>query len=206
MTHIELATATLADVPAADDWLSARERSVLATLKFEKRARDWRLGRWTAKRAAHRLFPVSELAIIAAPDGAPLLYVDGAQARATLSLSHSHGAALAVVSAADAPLGCDLEWIEPRTADFVQSYFTRAEQACVDGASAHDRDLIANAIWSAKEAVLKATRDGLRVDTRRVEIELACGEGWQPFRAAIGGTRYAGVWRASEGWIQAISY
>jgi 4'-phosphopantetheinyl transferase len=42
---------TQADVPAGDEWLCAREAACLARLRFAKRRADWRLGRWTAKRA-----------------------------------------------------------------------------------------------------------------------------------------------------------
>ena len=43
---------TEADLPAHDDWLSADEAVLLSHLRFAKRRADWRLGRWTAKRAA----------------------------------------------------------------------------------------------------------------------------------------------------------
>ena len=42
---------TEADLPAANDWLSAGERLRLDGMRFAKRHADWRLGRWTAKRA-----------------------------------------------------------------------------------------------------------------------------------------------------------
>ena len=42
---------TEADVPAVNEWLSAEERARLADLRFHKRWTEWRLGRWTAKRA-----------------------------------------------------------------------------------------------------------------------------------------------------------
>jgi 4'-phosphopantetheinyl transferase len=42
---------TEADLPAENQWLSAREMLRLARMRFAKRRTDWRLGRWTAKRA-----------------------------------------------------------------------------------------------------------------------------------------------------------
>jgi hypothetical protein len=42
---------TQADVPGADDWLSASEAIRLNDMHIAKRRADWRLGRWTAKRA-----------------------------------------------------------------------------------------------------------------------------------------------------------
>ncbi|HEX9886570.1 MAG TPA: 4'-phosphopantetheinyl transferase superfamily protein, partial [Longimicrobiales bacterium] len=65
-------------VPEDDDWLSPAERAVLAGLGIEKRRRDWRLGRWLAKRAVlgwlesrGRRAPLTGVEILAAPDGAP---------------------------------------------------------------------------------------------------------------------------------------
>jgi len=39
------------DLPKADDWLSESEKKVLASFRFPKRRNDWKLGRWTVKRA-----------------------------------------------------------------------------------------------------------------------------------------------------------
>lgn len=204
MTSVELATATCADLPVANDWLSPRERAALAALTFEKRALDWRLGRWTAKAVARRLFPAAELEILAAADGAPILHVNGSPAGVPLSISHSNGAAIAVVTDQPIPLGCDLERIESRTTEFVASYFTAAERACLEGAADKERLILINAIWSAKESVLKATREGLRKDTRRVEIVLSRVQGWQPFRAVTEGIAYHGVWQAADDWVTTI--
>ena len=40
-----------ADVPEDNDWLSADERARLNQMRIPKCGADWRLGRWTAKRA-----------------------------------------------------------------------------------------------------------------------------------------------------------
>lgn len=39
------------EVPAPDDWLGPDERAYQATLRIARRRREWRLGRWVAKRA-----------------------------------------------------------------------------------------------------------------------------------------------------------
>src|SRR5262245_56938844 len=89
----------IADVPADDDWLTAIERQRLAGLRFAKRRADWRLGRWTAKRALTLCCASDplELEIRAAPDGAPEVLYDNRPAEVTISLSHSNGTALSVV-------------------------------------------------------------------------------------------------------------
>lgn len=67
-----------------------------------------------------------------------------------------------------AQLGVDIEAVEARSVLFLQQFFSAAEIDLVEQAAAKQRNMVATAIWSAKEAVLKALRLGLTVDTRRV--------------------------------------
>ena len=66
------------DVAVEDDWLLLTEAARLRNMKFAKRRADWRLGRWTAKRALAcclGLAPdpqtLAEIEIHATPSGAP---------------------------------------------------------------------------------------------------------------------------------------
>jgi 4'-phosphopantetheinyl transferase len=169
-----------------------------------KRRADWRLGRWTAKGAvAARTqggpgsFP--QIEIRAADDGAPEAWIDGRLWGRTLSLSHSGGRAVCAVAAADGPLGCDLERIESRGTVFVEDYFTVEEASWIARQPAEQRDLLVNLAWSAKESALKALRQGLRWDTRTVEVDLGStfgGRGWLPLEVAAVtvGRRFYGWW------------
>ena len=69
-------------------------------------------------------------------------------------------------------LGCDIEWIEHREQSFVNDFFTAQEIRDVMGTPAEHRNCRVTAIWSAKEAVLKSLRTGLRIDTRRLTCQL----------------------------------
>src|SRR5215210_7466555 len=93
-------TSSPAELPAGEDWLSAAERAVLGGLRIEKRRADWRLGRWTAKRAvaAWLEVPARRVEIVAAADGAPEAWLDGTPAPVSVSLSHRAGRALAAVA------------------------------------------------------------------------------------------------------------
>ena len=131
----------------------------------------------------------------------------------SLSISHSHGMAFCAIvresnehddlrnpnddsrradgagasaqRAAHFTVGADIEAIEQRAATFVADFFTLAEQERINAAPAHLRDTLATAIWGAKEAALKALREGLRIDTRRVTCHVDMGqvapEEWTPF-------------------------
>lgn len=166
-----------ADQPKHDDWLSAAETRRLLALRFPKRRAEWRLGRWTVKQAvcAYLHLPAdyrSLAAIEVRPDstGAPLLFVDGNSGTAVVSLSHRNGMALCAIAPADVTLGCDLEQIEERSTSFAADYFTAEEYAAVCAAPKEDRSRLVTLLWSAKESALKALREGLRLDTRSVQV------------------------------------
>jgi 4'-phosphopantetheinyl transferase len=169
-----------------------------------KRRTDWRLGRWTAKRAVAARTQrgpgfFSRIEIRAADDGAPEAWIDGRLWGRSLSLSHSGGRAVCAVAAADGFLGCDLERIENRGRVFVEDYFTGEEASWIARQPAEQRDLLVNLVWSAKESTLKALRQGLRSDTRAVEVDLGGifeSSGWLPLEvnAVTAGRRFHGWW------------
>ena len=130
-------TRTQADVPAGEAWLSRGERAVLAALRVPKRAGDFRLGRWTARCALERAFGAGAWSIRAREDGSPEPLLDGEPADVELSLSHSHGVAMAaVVAGASRRIGCDVERVEPRDPALVEQFFTDQERARLADADA----------------------------------------------------------------------
>jgi 4'-phosphopantetheinyl transferase len=171
-----------ADVPVQNDWLSAGETARLKGMRFEKRRADFRLGRWTAKRAlAVYLNRPADFAAMAGieirpePSGAPEVFLAGELADVTISLSHRAGTAICAVAASSVALGCDLEVIEPRSDGFLADYFTKEEQAFVARMPSGERSQILALLWSAKESALKALREGLRLDTRSLRVEAVDG-------------------------------
>ncbi len=222
---------TAADVPAENHWLSAGETLLLSGLRFPKRRGDWRLGRWTAKRAvaAHLNLPAypSALAAIeirAAPSGAPDVFLADQPATIGMSLSHSAATAVCAVMPSPAAVGCDLELIEPRGAGFFDDYFTAEEQAMVSRMPEADRPWLLTLLWSAKESALKALRVGLRADTRSVVVSLVDpmrGPGdreeydadpaaihrsrWSPLRiAGENGRVFRGWWRRAGNFMYTV--
>lgn len=166
-----------ADLPANDEWLTRKENAYLSRLRFAKRRADWRLGRWTAKRAVAAVLHISEtvaelarIEIRPALSGAPEVFVGDEPSALAISLSHCSGTALCAVAAATGTLGCDLEAIEPRDDAFFYDYFTAEERAQVTQAPMAQRWTMLTLLWSAKESALKALRAGLRLDTRSVIV------------------------------------
>ena len=205
-----------ANVPPENEWLSAAEWEHWQSLRFPKRRNDWRLGRWTAKRAvaAWLRLPASPLVfaqveVVAAPDGAPEVFIADRAAALSLSLSHRGGTAFCVLAPAGTALGCDLEIIEPRSDAFLADYFTAEEQAYVAGAEAGERERLLAVLWSAKESALKALRVGLRSDTRDVTVALAPGwpdlSGWGALEVhARDAGVFQGWWQTSGDFVRTI--
>jgi 4'-phosphopantetheinyl transferase len=205
-----------AELPDRNEWLSREEASCLARLRFAKRRQDWLLGRWTAKRAvatclglADAVNVLAQVEIRAAPSGQPEAYLHGRRVGVCLSLSHSGGKALCAIGPESAAVGCDLERIETRSDSFIADYFTSQEQEKILAASA-ERDRIATLLWSAKESALKALGEGLRLDTRAVEVELysslAMGDAsrWETLRVHYLDRCFHGCWRIDEVYVRTI--
>jgi len=169
-----------ADLPTKNDWLNPNEAVCLNGMRFPKRRAEWRLGRWTAKCALSIYLDVTarpeifrKMEIRPASSGAPEVFFGGQPASVTISLSHRAGVAACAVATPGVDLGCDLEFVEPRSDSFVADYFTIEEQALVAHASVAERPNAVSLLWSAKESTLKALRAGLRLDTRSV-IAIPC--------------------------------
>lgn len=208
-----------------DGLLTAEETTVYQSLKTKKRRRDWLHGRYTAKRLIQQAFRAeknrklddADFAILRKETGAPALSWLNGNGRIPLSLSISHAGDLAFCAVsldANTPLGCDVEQIVPRSDSFIADYFTTAEQALIEQAPAGQRDALVNAVWSGKEAALKALELGLRVDTRAVTClpEHGRAQGWRPLTIAFDPTRLpipaphlTGRWRIQGRYVICIA-
>ncbi|UCF67057.1 MAG: 4'-phosphopantetheinyl transferase superfamily protein [Acidobacteriota bacterium] len=185
----------LSDLPPADDWLTEREAARMAGMAFPKRRGEFRLRRWTAKRALGSVIGIrtdelSRFEIGSAADGAPASCLDGRPTPLSISLSDRAGWAVCVVADGPAAVGCDLELVEPRSEAFIEDYLTASERQLVKAANdEQQRYLLANLIWSAKESALKVLRTGLRRDTRSVEVSLSAASEAECWSALRVGTR-----------------
>lgn len=204
-------------VPAGNDWLSEAELQSLKAMRFPKRRTDWRLGRWTAKCALATCLslPTSERALAKieirpSASGAPEAYLGTAGASLTISLSHREGTALCAVARSGVRLGCDIEVIEPHSDAFIADYFHPEEQSLLTRIPAADRSRMVALLWSAKESVLKALHEGLRLDTRSVTVMPTLGAcdlfGWSPFQAnCADGQTFDGWWRSTSDVLQTVA-
>lgn len=195
------------ELPPGDEWLRPAEQATLLRLRVPKRRRDFRLGRFAAKRAmalcgeCEGAFSRRHFEVRPAPGGAPLAFCDGAPLGVALSISHSDGWAAAAVQRGTGSLGCDLERIEERSSAFLEDYLTPSERAFVTSGPESERPLRATLAWSAKEAVMKALGEGLRLAPASVEILPAIHPvsetGWRHFSVSAPPTAAGlrGFWR-----------
>lgn len=215
------------DVPDKNGWLSSEEILRLSGMRFLKRRSDWKLGRWTAKRAlAARLglpediSALAQIEIKSAPSGAPEAFLYGEAAPARISISHREGIAMCTIGPAGAGIGCDLETVESRSDAFVADYFTANERSLVQDAHPDNRSLLVALLWSAKECALKALQVGLRLDTNCMDVNAVDGLDWQgtfafhhaaglnswhPLKVRYDGTQvFYGWWRVDQRMVRTM--
>ncbi len=211
------------------DWLAGRlaAKAVVAAALGEILPGEWparaiEIATEPGGRPCARLAP--ELAEIAGLAPGELLPV-------SVTISHVDACALCAAApwrveggGARRALGIDLGRIEPRSPAFLETFLVEDERRFVRDAAGRERDVRANLVWCAKEAVLKAVGLGLTVDT----LELSCRPGvdladpaewrmapsdgdWRPFVATCGpallpgGGNVLGIWRTFSGFVGALA-
>jgi 4'-phosphopantetheinyl transferase len=208
---------SISDVPLDDEWLSQREQLVLAGMRIAKRRADWRLGRWTAKRAVAAYLQLSleakqlvAIEVRPAASGAPEVFFENQSPYCSISLSHRDGVGSCAVVPPGGIVGCDLELVEPHSEAFLTDYFTPEEQASVARSLPEQRDRLLAVLWSAKESALKALRTGLRADTRTVWASItdmdskAAGE-WHPLSVESDAHQvFAGWWNCTDRLVRTV--
>ncbi|MFY2561138.1 4'-phosphopantetheinyl transferase family protein [Corallococcus terminator] len=127
----------------------------------------------------HSLAPldVGLTQMLAGPEqGRPVAQLPAGVPACDVSITHSHGFAMAVVTTGGR-VGVDLERVVPRAAAFVDEVFTQVERTWLEGQSRlHQRapDELWNLGWCLKEALVKCTGQGLRAALQQVTFS-----GWR---------------------------
>jgi 4'-phosphopantetheinyl transferase len=129
------------------------------------------------------------------PRGKPKLAQSFGGKRIEFNLSHSQDLALYGFTR-DRAIGVDLEYMRPMTdaQKIAQRFFSAQESAVIDALPESEKLMAFFRGWTAKEAYLKATGDGLAGSLDRVEVSLAPDE---PMRllAIDGNVQAAAGWR-----------
>jgi 4'-phosphopantetheinyl transferase len=159
--------------------LDPGERRRAAAFIFERdRVRFVRAHAFLRRRLGAFLGLAPEAVPIVAPDGAKP-FVDGAHVR--FSLSHSGGLAVLAVTA-DREVGIDLELLDrsggfrDELDDLARACMTADEVAALADLPTDARVRRFLSFWTAKEARMKLTGEGLSLDPLDISLELQHGE------------------------------
>ncbi len=201
-----------AAIPRELDWLADGERERLAAMRFPRRRHDFRRGRWAVKRALARALALPEtreslaqLEVRADGRGAPFACLRGERLPCDLSLSHRAGAALCAVAPAGTRIGCDVEWVEPRSRAFARHFLAANDRRWLDSLPEPSRAEAANLLWSARESAVKAFGTGLDVDVRTLEVRVTEDRTRFDVRALRTGQALHGRWGRHRGWLWTVA-
>lgn len=157
-------------------WFDAVEREELGRFRDAGRRETWMLGRLLSKQLILDQFPdvASDPADVeisstetARQTGRPLVNVNGQFRPWCLSISHSDRGILVALSAnSGLRVGVDLAAISETKPGFLETWFTRREQASLES---HGAERVAT-YWAVKEAVYKAYNTGESFVPRRIEV------------------------------------
>lgn len=147
----------------ANPFLTEQERQKFAAFRLLKRRREWLGGRLAAKHAALTMMAQApdawqKVQISNDPQGKPFLEALGHPARACphISISHSHG--LAVAMAAAHPCGIDVQRLVPTILNIRERFADQGELevlASAPGPQGLSETARLTLLWAAKEAVRK---------------------------------------------------
>jgi len=164
-------------VEKPERYFDAKELDEYRKFIVPKRKIEWLTSRMVCKQIVASSFdpPIKFsprlIAIRKLPNGVPYVEIEGSGRVGWLSLSHSkNGVFVAFSQKEECHFGIDLEYIEERSPQLISDFFTDAESQWVNSSQGQGKTFLANLIWSAKEAFLKAIEKGLQMDTRCVEI------------------------------------
>jgi len=147
----------------ADHWLTGNERIQLDRYTFEKRRREWLLGRICAKQSVIDLLgsggtdslSPKEISIETSSSGRPFLALsERAELKflPDISISHSHDRVIAI--AGNCPCGVDIQLLTDTLYKVRDRFCSDSDRALLDSTS-EDELLQLGLLWVAKEALRK---------------------------------------------------
>jgi 4'-phosphopantetheinyl transferase len=156
------------DVAPLRALLDDDEQARAARFRFERNRVEYIVAHALTRRALGRVLSVdpASLGFVAAPNVKPEALVGGRPAPVSFNLSHTRGAVgVAVIAQAGVAVGFDIEWID-RTVDLAiaDRYFRPEEIAWIASLESPLRPSGFLRLWTLKEALMKATGEGLARD------------------------------------------
>ncbi len=182
--HLWRADINAASFLAGEQSLDATELDRAGQFRFPADARRFRAARLLLRQvlAAYLDCEPREIAYGQGPRGKPCLSFP---AGSSLKFNLSRSGDLALVAVARMEVGVDVEKIDPAipAADIARSFFSPGEQSLLETLSRPDRAPAFYRLWTRKEALMKATGEGLgelnrEVDVRNRDVFTRLGRTW----------------------------
>jgi 4'-phosphopantetheinyl transferase len=130
-----------------------------------------------------------EIELTAGPNGMPIVF----PGRETLHLSTSSSKDVGLIAIARGRrVGVDVEALAeiPATSQFVEWVATTSEARLIRALSYSDQSLACLRLWTRKEAILKATGEGLGQSMKSVEVPLGAEPWGQSFASSPGAPQW----------------
>ncbi|NEW09019.1 4'-phosphopantetheinyl transferase superfamily protein [Paenibacillus sp. SYP-B3998] len=156
----------------AIDCLHPLEMEYYRSLKYEKRIRDYTVGRYSAKLAISALCGQSRLDSILIRSGLfnqPVVHCDQGN-NIQVSITHCDQIGMAVAFLEDYPLGIDVEKISETNIRMMEKQFTASEIHLIERMSP-GLEYTMVAFWTAKESLSKVLKTGLLTPLEIFEID-----------------------------------
>lgn len=181
------------------EWLSAEERSCIASFGAETRRREFLAGRAAARQLLAEPLDTT-------PDRVPLRRAedDAVDVEAgDWHVSIAHSGPHAIAACARHSIGADLEHVEPRDPAIARFLFAPEDRGLVE-ALPYDADAALVLCWTLKEATLKARRTGFRTSPK--ELLLTVEPADQQARVEVeGGGRWTLVYARLDDYWGAVA-
>ena len=185
--HFAVVEAT--ELPEPESFLNQTDLAAFSALRFPLKQQGFLLGRLVAKRALGALLGETDLRRIEIRSGVygqPLMRHPRSEG-VEVTLSHSHGLAVALAYPGEMPLGVDLETVSAVAAGSIlgELQLSAAEKAWL-AAGEVDEASACGVLWTAREALAKSMKIGLNCPLGVLSLDHI-----EPAGAAAWDCRYA---------------
>lgn len=107
---------------------------------------------------------------------------NGKPETAGICFNLSHSGSLAICAVSDRPVGCDAEKTGPARRKVAKRFFSEQENRYLEQFEGREQDQAFCRIWTMREAYIKMTGEGMRLDFRKFEIVPVDAAEFQVFR------------------------
>ncbi len=158
-----------------DSYLHPQEHEYFNALKFEKRRKDYLLGRYCAKRAIQVLEQDARPENIFIDHGVFSQPVVINRGNMQVSIAHSGSFGASVAFSESCPMGIDIERVDINKSDVLESQMTKEETKLID-LFPFSYQAALTSLWTSKESLSKALKTGLTTpfhsfEISRIEVE-----------------------------------